>query len=182
VKLFKKFNLIPILNWNPWNYLCYLFLKFYFINFAFTFMYTLHVYIIWSTYPLPLSCLQEEPILPCCSPIMLKKKTYRIKRKRAFLLLWGGDSYTERFLVLFPCICVLQLKLVHLYQTSSLLPSSLPIAASASLRLLHSLLHSEHISYIQVFYFFSFPYPSHVQSPLSVWPVSNNTTQSILGL
>jgi hypothetical protein len=56
------------------------------------------------------------------------------------LLVWRKDSYTGRFLVLFPCTCVLQPKLVHLYQTSSLLPGPLPIVALATLRLLHSLL------------------------------------------
>jgi hypothetical protein len=49
---------------------------------------------------------------------------------------------------LFPCTCVLQPILAHLYQTSSLLPSPLPTVASASLRLLYSLLYSEHIKHI----------------------------------
>jgi hypothetical protein len=40
------------------------------------------------------------------------------------LLIWGKDRYTERFLVLLPCICVLQPTLVHFYQTSLLLPES----------------------------------------------------------
>jgi hypothetical protein len=43
--------------------------------------------------------------------------------------------------VLFPCTCVLQPTLVPLYQTSSLFPSPLPIAAPASLRLPYSLLY-----------------------------------------
>jgi hypothetical protein len=54
----------------------------------------------------------------------------------AFLLVRDKDSYTQRFLVLFPYTCVLQPKLDHLYQTSPLLLSPLPIVASASLRLL----------------------------------------------
>jgi hypothetical protein len=54
----------------------------------------------------------------------------------AFLLVWDKDSYTGRFLVLFSFIYVLQPKLVHIYQTFSLLHSPLPIMASASLRLL----------------------------------------------
>jgi hypothetical protein len=66
--------------------------------------------------------------------------------------------------------------LVHLYQISSLLPGPLPIEASASLRLLYPLLYSKHINYIQVLGFLLFPYSSHVQSPLSVWPMSNNIT------
>jgi hypothetical protein len=40
--------------------------------------------------------------------------------------------------------------LIHLYQTSSLLPGSLPTVASASLRLLYTLLNSKHINHIQV--------------------------------
>jgi hypothetical protein len=59
--------------------------------------------------------------------------------------------------VLFPCTCVLQPKLVHLYQTSSLLSSPLPIVVSASLRVLCSFLYSEHINHIQVFGFLPFP-------------------------
>jgi hypothetical protein len=50
--------------------------------------------------------------------------------------------------VLFSCICVLQPKLVHLYHTSSLLPTPLPLKASASLWLLYSLLYSGHINHI----------------------------------
>jgi hypothetical protein len=70
--------------------------------------------------------------------------------------------------------------LVHLYQTSSLLPGPLPIVVSASLRLLYSLLYSEHIKYFQVLGFL--PFPSCAQSPLSVWPMSNNITAFVLGL
>jgi hypothetical protein len=77
----------------------------------------------------------------------------------------------------------LQSTLVHLYQTSSLLPSHLPIVASASLiRLLYLLLYSEHINHIQVLWFLPFPYSSRAQSPLSVWPMSNNITAFVLGL
>jgi hypothetical protein len=35
---------------------------------------------------------------------------------------------------LLPCTCVLQPTLIHLYQTSSLLPRHLPVVASVSLR------------------------------------------------
>jgi hypothetical protein len=68
----------------------------------------------------------------------------------------------------FPCTFVLQSKLVHLYQTSSLLLSLIPVAASASLRLLYSFLYSEHIDYIQILGFLSCPYSSCTCSPLSV--------------
>jgi hypothetical protein len=67
-----------------------------------------------------------------------------------FLLVWGKDSYTERFLPLLPCACVLQPALVHLYQTSSLLPGHLPMkVVSDRLRLLYSFLYSEHINHIR---------------------------------
>jgi hypothetical protein len=104
------------------------------------------------------------------------------KRDIAFLLAWDKDSYTERFLALLPCTCVLQLKLVHHYQTSSLLPSHFFTVASAILRLLHSLLYSEHIKHFQILGFCPFPYSSCMCSPLSVWPMSNNITAFILGI
>jgi hypothetical protein len=73
---------------------------------------------------------------------------------------------------LLPCTCVLQPKLVHIYQTSSILLSHLPIVASVSLRWLYSLLYSRHIKHFQVFGFL--PYSSCIRSSLSVWPMSNN--------
>jgi hypothetical protein len=99
-----------------------------------------------------------------------------------FLLVCDKDSYTGIFLVLFPCICVLQLKLFHLYQTSSLLPSPLLIVASASLRLLYSLPYSEYINHIQVLGFLPIPYSFLAKSPLSVWPMFNNITAFVLDL
>jgi hypothetical protein len=84
-----------------------------------------------------------------------------------FLLVRDKDSYTERFLVSLLCICVPQPILVHLYQTSSLLPSPLHIVASANLRLLYLLLHSEHVNHIQVLGFLPFPIP-RLQTLLSV--------------
>jgi hypothetical protein len=83
---------------------------------------------------------------------------------------------------LLPCTCVLQPILIHLYLTSSLLPSHLPMVASASLRLLYLLLYSEHINHFQVLGFLPFPYSSCMHSPLSVWPMSNNITAFVLGL
>jgi hypothetical protein len=83
---------------------------------------------------------------------------------------------------LLPCTCVSQPTLVHLYHTSSLLPSPFPIVASVSLRLLYSLLYREHIKHFQVLGFLPFPYSSRACSPLSVWPMSNNITAFLLGL
>jgi hypothetical protein len=64
--------------------------------------------------------------------IFKKRKNRRDNKKDvAFLLVWDKDSYTERFLGLLSCTCVLQPTLVHLYQTFSLLLGPLPIVASA---------------------------------------------------
>jgi hypothetical protein len=104
------------------------------------------------------------------------------KKVIVFLLVWDKDNYTERFIALFPCLWILQPMLVHLYQTSSLLPSPFLIVASASLRLLYSLLYSGHINHLQVLGFLPFSYFSHVHSPLSVWPMSNNITAFDLSL
>jgi hypothetical protein len=96
------------------------------------------------------------------------------KKDTAFLLVWDKDSYTQRSTELLPCTCVSQPSSVHLYQTPSLLPSSFPIVASASLKLLISLHYREHIKHIQLLGFFSFPYFFCTCSLLSVWPMSNN--------
>jgi hypothetical protein len=98
----------------------------------------------------------------------------------AFFQVWGKDSYTEKHLALLPCTCVLQPKLVNLYQISSLFPSPFPIVVSASLKLLYSFIYTDHINHIQDFVFLLFPYSSHGQSPLTVWPVSNNITAFVL--
>jgi hypothetical protein len=104
------------------------------------------------------------------------------KKNIAFLLVWDKDSSIERFPALLACTCVLQPTLVPFYQTSSLLPTPLPVVVSASLRLLYLLLYSEHINCIHVLGFLPFPYSSHARYPLSVWPMSNNTTAFVLGL
>jgi hypothetical protein len=75
------------------------------------------------------------------------------------LLVWDKYSYTERFLALLPCTCVLQPELIHLYQTSSLLPGHLPILTAVILRLLYYLLYSGHIKHFQVLGFLPFPIP-----------------------
>jgi hypothetical protein len=72
--------------------------------------------------------------------------------------------------------------MLHLSHTSSLLSGPFPIVASASLRILYSLLHIEHINHVQVLGFVTFPDSSCTCSPLSVWPTSNNTTAFVLGL
>jgi hypothetical protein len=86
---------------------------------------------------LPLSLLPPPQLVPStslhrtCSTLLfsnfVEEKYIKDKnRNMAFLLVWDKDSYTGCFLVLFPWICVLQLQLVHLFQSSSLLPSPCP--------------------------------------------------------
>jgi hypothetical protein len=123
------------------------------------------VYITWTTSP----TLPSPPGRTCStllsSDFVEEKHIKDDKKNIAFLLVWDKDSYIGRFLLLFPCTCVLQPQLIHLKQTSSLLPSPLPIVAIvASLRLLYLFLYSEHINHLQVFGFISLPYPSCVFS------------------
>jgi hypothetical protein len=68
------------------------------------------------------SSLWAEHVLWFCRRKNIKEKT----RNMTFLLVWDKDSYTESFLIFFPCIYVLQSQLVHLYQSSSLLPVTFP--------------------------------------------------------
>jgi hypothetical protein len=106
------------------------------------------IYIVWAILHLPTSGqnLFHSLVLRFCWRENIRDN----KKDIAFLLVWDKDSYIEKILALLSCTCVLQPTLVHLYQTSSLLPSPLPIAASDSLRLQYSLLYSEHINHIQV--------------------------------
>jgi hypothetical protein len=83
---------------------------------------------------------------------------------------------------LLPCTCELQPELAYLYQTSSPLPSHLPIVASVSLRLLYlAPLQWVHQT-LSSLGFPTFPYSSCMCSPLSMWPMSNNITAFVLGL
>jgi hypothetical protein len=120
---------------------------------------------------------------PPLLPSFIEEKNIRDNKKHiTFLLVWDKDSYTERFLALLPCTCVLQPTLVHLYQISSPLPSPRPIVDSSCLRLLYFLLYSEHLNHTQVLAFFPFPYSSCEPYFLSVWPMSNNISTFVLGL
>jgi hypothetical protein len=114
--------------------------------------------------PPPLLNMSLPPVLRFYRRKNIKDK----KRSMPFLLVWDKDSYTGSLLVLFPCICVLQPQLIHFFQSSSLLPSPLPIVAPASLRFLHSFLYSKHINHIQVFGFLPLSDPSFAQFPLNV--------------
>jgi hypothetical protein len=136
------------------------------------------VHIVWAPCPASRQNLFHLLVLQFCWRGNIRDN----KKDLAFLLIWNKDSYTERFLELLPCICVLQPILVHLYQTSSLLLGPLSIVASVSVRLLYSLLYSEHIKHFQVLGFLPFPYSSYACSLLSVWPMSNNISVFVLGL
>jgi hypothetical protein len=127
------------------------------------------------TLPSPLASRQNL-FCPLVLQCYWRENIRDIKKDIVFLLGWDKDSYMERFLAL-P-----QPTLVHLYQTSSLLPGHLPIVASASLRLLYLLTYSRHIGHIQVLSFLPFPYSSGAHSTLSVWPMSSNITAFVIGL
>jgi hypothetical protein len=104
------------------------------------------------------------------------------KEDKAFLLLWGKDSYTERFLALLPCTRVnytqMDSSLPDLF-TSSQSPSHIDlchfkVTVLSPPQWVHQTLSS-----------FGFPichHTSHVCSPLSMWPKSNNITAFVLVL
>jgi hypothetical protein len=85
------------------------------------------------------------------------RKNIKDKKKNiVFLLIWDKDSYTGRCM-LWPCIYVVQPKLVHFYQTSSLLSGPLPIVASASLKFLYSMSTSTTFKFLVSFPFLILP-------------------------
>jgi hypothetical protein len=112
-----------------------IFLNFYFIIFTFTYMYTHYL----GHLPLS-SCSGKNLFCPLVLLFCWRKNIYSNKKDIMFFIVWDEESYIGGFLALFPCTCVLQPILLHLYQTSSLLPSFLPIKVAASLRLIRSLL------------------------------------------
>jgi hypothetical protein len=91
-----------------------------------------------SSYPflchLPLPTSANYTTLPpgrACSALLFSDfveiKNIKDKRRNMmFLLVWDKDSYIGSFFVLFPCIYVLQLQLVHLFYSSSLLSRAFP--------------------------------------------------------
>jgi hypothetical protein len=135
----------------------------------------------WPPPPLP-TWLPGRPYSALFSNFVEEENMRNNKRDTTLLLVWHKSSYTERFLALLSCTCVLQPKLVHFYQTSLLLLDSLPIVASVSLRFLYLLLYGGHINHFQVLGFLTFPYSSYMHSPLTVWSMSNNITSFFVGL
>jgi hypothetical protein len=123
--------------------------------------------------PLPTPLTSRQSLLQFCWRADISNN----KKDIAFLLIWGKDSYTERFLAVLPCTCVLQHKLIHFYQTSSLFPSHLlhfKVTILALLQWTHQTLSS--------FGFSTFPYSSCMYSPFSMWPMFNNITAFVLHL
>jgi hypothetical protein len=148
---------------------------FYFIIFTFTHMWT---HCLGHLPPALFPTSRQNLFCPLVLWVCWRENIRDNEKDISFLLVWDKDSCTERFLVLLPCTCVFQPTLVHLYQTSSLLPSHLPIVASGRLRFLYSLLYSEHINYIQIVGFLPFLYsppPPCVFSPYCV-TMSNRIT------
>jgi hypothetical protein len=130
-------------------------------------------YIVWAIsplcpLPLPFHLASKQNLEFCW-----REDVTNNKKDTAFLLVSDKDSYTDRFLALLPCTCVLQPKLVHLYQTSSLLPGHLRIVTSCQFKItLFTPLQWAHQT-LSCFEFPTIPYSSCMCSPLSVWPMSN---------
>jgi hypothetical protein len=88
------------------------------------------------------------------------------------LLDWDKDSYTERFLALLPCTFYIT---THIGSSiPDLLTTSCPLPTMAAdiLRLLYSLLYSEHIKHFKVLGLLSFPY-SFLPCTFSPWCVTH---------
>jgi hypothetical protein len=93
---------------------------------VFLFIIYSYVYILFgpsfSLFPVLLPCPPAPSLLQVCWRENIRDNNKDI----LFLLARDTDSYTDRFLALLPCTCISQPELVHLYQTSSLLPGHLP--------------------------------------------------------
>jgi hypothetical protein len=147
-----------------------IFFPLYFISF-FLHLFTC-VCIVWVTSPL-------HPHLPSWQnmfyPLVLwfcwNEYIRHNKKDIAFLLLFNKDSYTETFLALLPCTCILQPTLVHLCQNSLLLSPShsglcqFKITIFASLQWAHQPHSSFRFPSLSLFLpcMFSSYYVTHVQ-------------------
>jgi hypothetical protein len=130
--------------YSPWLLVCCVLIFSYFKDFSVFFLfYCLFIYSYVHTLFRPsFHCpLYPSLLSRTCSALFSKFFSREVisnnRKDIAFLITWYKFSYTERFLTLLPCMCVLQPKLVHLYLTPSLLPSHLLIVTSVSLRLLY---------------------------------------------
>jgi hypothetical protein len=86
----------------------------------------LHVYTLFGTtssphHPptlyLPTPASRKNLFGPLVLRLCWRENISADKKDRVFLLVWDKDSYTKRFLALFPYTCVLQTTLVHLFTT-----------------------------------------------------------------
>jgi hypothetical protein len=95
----------------------------------------------------------------------------------AFLLVLHKNSYTERFLALLSCICVLQPTL-QLFATS--LSPSLSGLCQFKVTIFAPLqwAHQPHLSFRIPYFFIILP----CTFSISVWPMSNNIAAFVLGL
>jgi hypothetical protein len=106
----------------------------------FTCIHCLGHFSLLSLYPslsLPPPLLPGQDLFCALLQFCCREDIKNNKNDTMFLPVWNKDSYTERFLAWLPCTSVLQLKLIHLYQKTSLLPSHLPMATSVILRFLY---------------------------------------------
>jgi hypothetical protein len=97
------------------------------VIFAFTYMCIHYLHPIHPPTPFlvtflpPINANIPSPYTPqniVSSPVIQfgkRKNTKNKIRNMMFLLIWNKDSYTGVFLVLFPCIYILQPQLIHLF-------------------------------------------------------------------
>jgi hypothetical protein len=165
ILLFSEFRITAFISKakekiEKWYYICLAILKNHITVSCknYTRLRCVSTHIFWYIYSFMHRCIHSLGHLPPCPPPTLSPFHALISRQNllcpifqfcwredisnnkkdlAFLLVWDKDCYTGRFLALLPCICVLQPELIHLYQTSLLFPSHLPIVTFVSLRLLY---------------------------------------------
>jgi hypothetical protein len=166
------FFVLLVFLWWCWCILGQAFVWRVFFLTEFSIVYTfIHMCIHWLGHLSPLPPLSSLPGRTCSSLLSSNfvENIRNNKKEIAFWLAYEKDSYSERFLALLPCTCVPQSELVHVYQTSPLLASHLPIVASTRLRLFYLLLYSGHIKHFKVLGFLlgflPFPYSYCTCSP-----------------
>jgi hypothetical protein len=109
------------------NCFCWKAPTFFFLSFGLYFFlsfFLLCLYIVWATLALLLLPVPGSRLNLFCSLVLWFCWRDNIGNNKdiAFLLVWDEDSYTERFLALLPCTCVLQStgsSLSDLFATSS---------------------------------------------------------------
>jgi hypothetical protein len=136
---------------------------FYFLLFH-CFCIYLHVYTLFGP-PSPAPTPKQNLFCPLVLWFCRRKNIKDDKKNKVFLLVWDKDSYTERFLV-FPCTNVLQPKLVHLYQTSSLLSWSPSHSGLYQFKITIFIPNTVNTSIHKFLVSFSFPIPPVRSLPL----------------